>query len=165
MRKKLFTAFIVSFILVFSIVLSVVASSRHNHDHIHDVNCGYDCFHEVISGRIIHLNDEYGLSLFVRTSIEKLVCDDGEYVTILYSTTSYVSDDAIVDNPLSRDGTIAHAIRCGGTISITHNDFHTFNATTGVCMHVTRFTTNTCVRCWASMSFTTVFGGCGRTHF
>ena len=156
MRRKVLTVAFMSLVLVLGIISSVFAGDAH----IHNV----DCVHDAVTERTIHL-DENGMYLITRSPGPLVDFRDGDITTRLFSTSTYEATDAIVDNPLIRDGTLDHALRCGGAISIMSNDFHTFNTSTGICFQVTKVTTNTCVRCWASMTFNQTLGGCGRNHF
>lgn len=163
MRKKLLIACTVSLVFVLVAISSVFAGNRH----IHDINCGDDCVYEVVIEQTLHLDDEYGLFLTKLSSNHQYISYDGELITILYSITSYIVDDSSTvtfDDPLRRDGTLDHMVRCGGALSITYSDFHTFNASTGVCVSRIRITTNTCTRCWATRSFTSNISGCGNIH-
>jgi len=159
MKKKILTICFMSLVISIVIFSSVLANSGQSHD-----DCYYGCLHEI--EQVVYVDGDYITIRSVTHEIEseQIVLVDGDYITILYSSTSYVTEDTMVDSPLTRDGSLNHALRCGGSLHVTHDDFHTFHANTGVCIQRTRITTTTCLRCWATASSVSALSGCGFAH-
>ena len=89
MKKKLLLACIMSIVLMFGLVPNIAANNGHAHEH----SCGHDCVHKITA--------------------------DGEYATILYSTTSRMAVGGVAENPV--DGVVANQLLDGEFATILYS--------------------------------------------